>query len=105
MNVLEAYFDAGVNQCSPVQVDIQRVPVYDEDGNEFVTYEPIDYPAIQASYGVVKDWSLTSLLKAGINPNFSIHTGNPTRMEGLGDLDAMNLYLDSILAEGDGSKE
>lgn len=104
MSVLSTYFDKSVNQCSPVQVDTARVLKYDENGREVVTRKEIDYPSIQASHGSEKDWSLANLLKAGINPNFSIHTGNNTRLEGLAAIDFFAAQADSII-ESEKSKE
>lgn len=99
MSVLKHYFDKSVNQASPVQPDYDRVVNYDEDGNEFITYVEVDYPKIQESHGLVGDWSLDALLKAGINPNFSIHTGNPTRLEGIGTIQDAEAYVDSLLVD------
>ena len=97
--VLDKYFSAGIDQSSPVQDDFIRKVNYDEDGNEFITFEKVDYSKLIASNGSVLDWSLNSLLKAGINPNFSIHTGNPTRLEGIGVVDDAQAYVDALFAE------
>lgn len=83
MDVLFKNFSYDIDQHSPVLEDVSRIVQYDEDGNELVSYLPIDYPKIQASFGSVLDWSLDALLKAGINPNFPIHTGLNTRLEGV----------------------
>lgn len=99
MSVLEKYFDTGIDQRSPVQVDYERKVNYDEDGNEFITYELVDYPKIQAANGSVKDWSLNALLKAGINPNFPIRTGINTRLEGIDLVISFEDEADEILAE------
>ena len=101
MSVLSKYFDKSVGQCSPVQLDYKRTVSYDAEGNEIVMYTEVDYPTFQASLGVVKDWSLDALLKAGVNPNFSIHTGNPTRLEGLDSLDSFMSQADEILEDFD----
>lgn len=97
--VLDCYFSAGIDQSSPVQDDFIRKVNYDEDGNEFITYEKEDYSKLIASNGSVFDWSLEALLKAGVNPNFSIHTGNSTRLEGLGVIDDAQAYVDALFAE------
>lgn len=99
--VLDKYFSAGIDQSSPVQKDYDRKVNYDEDGNEFITWEEVDYPKLIRSLGSVSDWSLNSLLKAGINPNFSISTGNPTRLEGLGVIDGAQAYVDALFAENE----
>lgn len=99
MSVLKAYFDPSVSQCSPSRGDFQRVVNYDSDGNEFISYEPIDYPALTASLGKISDWSLDALLKAGIDPSFPIHTGYGTRLEGFGVIDQFAAEADSILSE------
>ena len=83
---------------SPVQPDYNRVVQYDEEGNEIVTYEEVDYPKVQASLGSWTDWSLNTLLKAGINPDFGIHTGNPTRLEGVDMIADLSAQADAILA-------
>lgn len=98
MSVLSAYFDESVNQSSPIQKDYKRVVNYDKDGNEIITYEEVDYPSLQESLGLVSDWSLDSLLKAGINPQFAIHTGNPTRLEGIDYVNEASALADEILA-------
>lgn len=97
--MITKYFNADLDKGSPVQKDFDRVVNYDDEGNEFITYVEVDYAKIVQSHGSVGDWSLNALLKAGINPQFGIHTGNPTRIEGLGDLDAFSQVADSILSE------
>lgn len=98
MSVLKSYFDKSVNQTSRVVPDYDRKVNYDGDGNEVITYVEVDYPTFQESNGLVGDWSLDALLKAGINPNFPIHTGNPTRLEGVDYVNAAVAQLDGILA-------
>lgn len=105
MSVLEKLFDKNVNQCSPVQPDYERLVNYDEEGNEFVSYVEVDYPTLQASHGVVADWSLNALLKAGINPNFPIHTGNPTRLEGVGVVNDAAAMAEAIIDEAIAAQE
>lgn len=99
MSVLKKHFDKSVCQSSPVIGDVERKVSYDEDGNEFVSFVDVDYPAIQARNGEVNDWALNTLLKAGINPNISIHTGLSTRLEGVDAVNSAAAYLDEILAE------
>lgn len=84
---------------SPLQKDFNRVVNYDENGNEYLTWEEVDYPSIQASHGFVSDWSLDSLLKAGIDPGFPIHTGLNTRLEGIGVVNNAVSIADEILSE------
>lgn len=99
MSVLKAYFDETVNQYSPSRGDDQRVVNYDEEGNEFITYEPIDYPALVASRGTVSDWSLDALLKAGVDPKFPIHTGLNTRLQGVDVVNSFEDKADEILQQ------
>ena len=98
-NVLSRHFDMSVNQASPVQPDYDRTVKYDEDGNEIIVYNLVDYPALVKSHGSVIDWSLENLLKAGIDPKFNISTGNPTRLEGLSALGSFESVAESILNE------
>lgn len=82
MSVLKTHYDKNVNVCSPVKEDVQLVISYDEDGNELISFEPVDYSAVIAEHGDVNLWALKSLLKAGINPgSFSIHTSANSRIE------------------------
>lgn len=99
MNVLNAYFDKSIDQRSPVQIDYNRVVKYDEKGNEVITYEEVDYPTFQKSLGKALNWNLNELLKAGINPDFSIHTGFGTRLEGVGVVADFTSQADAILNE------
>lgn len=98
MSVLSAYFDSSLNQASPVQKDYSRVVNYDENGNEYITWEEVDYSSLQAANGKVSDWSLNSLLSAGINPNFPIRTGLNTRLEGIGVVSEATAIADEILS-------
>lgn len=99
MSVLKKYFDKKIHQSSPVQVDYDRVCNYDEDGKEFIVFEKVDYPKIQKANGRVKDWTLDALLAAGINPNFPIHTGYNTRIEGVDVINQASAVADEIFAE------
>lgn len=105
MSVLKAYFNENVNQCSPSRGDLQRVVKYDEDGNEYIVYEEVDYPTLVASRGKVSDWSLNALLSAGIDPRFGIHTGLNTRLEGVDIVNQMSEQVDAIFAELEKEKE
>lgn len=99
MSVLKKYFNHRVKLSSPVQKDYNRVVNYDENGNEFVSYEEVDYSTLVHSQGKVTDWSLNALLSAGINPNFPIHTGLNTRLEGLDVVNQASAFVDSLLSE------
>lgn len=99
MSVLSRLFNEEIDQRSPVQEDVVRKVNVDEDGVEHISWEKVDYPKLQASLGTIDDWSLTNLLKAGIDPAFPIHTGNPTRIEGLGSLSDFEAEAEMIFAE------
>lgn len=105
MSVLKAYFDSSINQCSPVSKDFVRVQNFDENGNEYITYEEFDYPTYQKSLGSVQDWSLDSLMKAGINPAFPIHTGLNTRLEGVDVINDIASIADAILSDDSNKSE
>lgn len=98
MSVLKKYFNKK-SYASPVMDDYDMVVRHDEDGNEFFSLEKVDYPSLAASRGSVAMWSLNNLLKAGISPDFSIHTGYNTRLEGIGTLNDAVATLDAIIAE------
>lgn len=104
MRIIQKYCEHKLHD-SPVQVDFARISNYDEDGNEIVTFEKVDYPSIVRSNGNVNDWRLSSLLKAGIDPSFPIHTGYNTRLDGLSDLDKFHDAIDSVLTETENKSE
>lgn len=95
--MIRKYFDSEVSVSSPVVDDYFRVVNYDENGHEFITYEKEDYPKFQSSLGFASDWSLDSLVKAGISPDFGISTGYASRSDGLDDLASISNIADSIL--------
>lgn len=101
MSTLKSQFDYGLNQNSPVVDEFSRTVHYDEDGKEVVSYEKTDLPAITKSHGVASDWSLNKLLKAGVNPNFGIHTSSPTRLENASEVEQASSefmkFLDNVL--------
>ena len=105
MSALKKYFDKSVNQSSPIQKDLARKVNYDEKGEEYITWEEVDYPSIIKEHGDVSFWSLDALLKAGINPNFPIRTGLNTRLEGVDVVNNAVAELDAILAEDNNNKE
>lgn len=69
---LKKYFDPKVNQFSPICEDYERIVKHDEKGAEHITYEKFDSASYQQSLGPVDNWSMTNLMKAGINPNFPV---------------------------------
>lgn len=103
MNVLKVYFDESIDQRSPVQVDYNRIVKYNEKGEEVVIYQEVDYPSFQKSLGKAINWNLNELLKAGVNPDFSISTGFGTRLEGVGVIADFASQVDAILKESNES--
>lgn len=101
MSVLHSYFDYDCNQCSPVRDDFERVVNVDEDGVEHITYEKVDYPSYQKSLGDASVWSLESLLKAGINPNFNISTSFGTRLDGINTIQQAQAYVDKLVSDNE----
>ena len=98
-NALTRLFNYELNQASPVRDDSVRVEKVDSDGLRYVVYEKFDYPKYQASLGSIIDWSLNNLLKAGISPDFPIHTGFNTRMEGIDTVASVAVDVDNYLNE------
>lgn len=87
------------NCASPLRKDFQRKVNYDAEGKEFITYPEVDYRELQKANGSFLDWSLDSLLKAGVNPDFPIHTGLNTRLEGLSVVEDASKIADEIFSE------
>ena len=104
-NVLEKYFDDSVNQQSPVEIDYVRKVEHDEKSGEYIVYEPFDYADYQKSLGPVQNWTLDALMKAGIDPNFGIFTGYPTRLEGISAVESMSAIADGLLADIENNNE
>lgn len=98
-SVLHLYASKDVNQQSPVRDDYERVVKHDSDGNESVTYRKVDYKELQKSLGSVAMWSLDALLKAGISPDFAIHTGLGTRLDGVSSVERFEEQAEKILSE------
>lgn len=91
-------FDSSVPAFSPVFGDVERKVEFDEDGKEIVSFVPVDYKKINDERGTVDNWSLDSLLKAGINPNFGIHTGSSvSRIEGFDVIENASKDVDVLL--------
>ena len=89
------------NACvqSRVRPDYDRVVNVDEDGDEKITWEMVDYPKIQSSLGSFRLWSLDALMKAGINPDFPIKTGFNTRLDGFGEMSSAVERINAIVDE------
>lgn len=98
MSILKSNF-IKKDYVSPIIEEKEMKISYDEDGREVVTYEKVNFHDIIASNGRASDWSLQSLIKAGIDPNFPIHTGNPTRLDGLDTLDRFTQAVEDIFKD------
>jgi len=104
MSVLKKYFNKK-SYASPVMDDYDRVVRYDEDGNEIISYEKVDYPSLVDSRGTIGVWKLNALLAAGIDPNFNIHTGFNSRIEGVDTVNDALAYTDQLFAEDNNVSE
>lgn len=103
-SVLEKYVNANARMQSPLIGDVQRVVNYDKNGNEIITYAPVDNSAIVKANGSANNWTLNSLLAAGVNPNFPIHTGVGTRLDGYADVANAAAEINALLDEADKAK-
>lgn len=97
-------YDKDFNSCSRVCPDYERVVNIDEDGIERISFELVDYKKIQQSNGSFLLWSLESLMKAGINPDFGIKTGFNTRLDGFGQMSSAVDRINAVLDEKDNEK-
>ena len=98
VNVLSRHFNYALEQRSPDCPDFMRRKRVDEKGNTLFVYVQVDYKAIQKANGDASNWSLKNLLQAGINPQFSIHTGFGTRLEAASQLVEFAVAADAALA-------
>lgn len=97
-NVLSRHFNYDLEQRSPDCEDLVRKKRVDESGNILFVYVPVDYKAIQKANGDADNWSLKNLLQAGINPQFSIHTGFGTRLEAASQLQEFAAAAEAAIA-------
>ena len=104
MKLIEKMFNYELDQRSPIQKDVWRKVDHDEDGIEIISWPEVDYEKLQQSLGTVDDWKLENLLKAGIDPSFSIHTGYNTRLEGVNDINNIEKNLDEIFSNPEYAK-
>lgn len=103
-SVLEKYVNASAPlQASPIP-DYRRTVNYDEEGNEVITYPAVSGSDIVKANGSFLNWSLNSLLSAGINPNFAIHTGIGTRLDGYASILDAVASLDNALQDAPASE-
>lgn len=96
MSFLSKYFSPDLVFPSPVQKTYDQVSDF-VDGVEVRSFVEVDYPKIVASHGSVVDWSLESLVKAGINPSFAIRTSSTSRLDDASSVSSLNSVVDSIL--------
>lgn len=107
MSTLKNNFNYKLNGSSPVHVleDLALRIKKDKDGNSIPVFEPIDYKKIAEDNGTVDMWQLDNLLAAGINPDFPVHTGYNTRLEGIGELGSITEGIDEWLASQKNNEE
>lgn len=96
MNLLSRLYSRGICTVSPCVDDFER-KVSIVDGNEVITFEKVDNRQRVLANGTVAYWSLSNLIKAGINPNTGIHTSPSSRLDGLGELNLFGAAADQIL--------
>lgn len=96
MDLLSRLYSKKVNTQSPCMDDYER-KVSIVDGNEVITFEKVDNRARVIANGNAAYWTLSNMIKAGINPNTGIHTTSTTRLEGMTELNRFNDAADEIL--------
>lgn len=105
MSVLTKLFNREVDCCSPHKDCYEQKIDYDKDLNPIISYCKVDSSKIIEANGKASDWSLSVLLKAGINPSFPIHTSMNSRLEGIGILNGIVDDVDKFFAENTESVE
>ena len=79
---LNSTFNRSLLKSDPVVPEIGRVVRVCDDGSEVVSYEPIDLASIKQSNGIASNWNLSSLIKAGVNPeNIQGHSMSASRLD------------------------
>ncbi|QCS36424.1 hypothetical protein [Capybara microvirus Cap3_SP_363] len=86
----------GEHVPSVVQDDIRLITVVDEEGNVSSTFSKYDPSSV--SYGCVGDWSLNSLISAGINPS-TLNLSTNNRLNKFDEFSDFEAYADSIMRD------
>ena len=82
---------------SPQMVEYHRQELPDANGETHVAYVKTDLNSVRVSNGTGDLWNLSTMLKAGVNPQTFINTGHNTRLEGLSELHTFEASADAIL--------
>lgn len=93
--VLERHYNKKLNTCSPEVKDYERI-IKMVNENEVVTFIEVDNHKRVIANGCEADWKLNNMLKAGINPQTGIHTGNNTRLAGINELNIFKVTTDKL---------
>lgn len=98
---LDSTFNRSLLKSDPVVPEIGRVVRVCDDGSEVVSYEPIDLASIKQSNGIASNWNISSLIKAGVNPeNIQGHSMSASRLDSQaavsGVADQVDKFFDSI---------
>lgn len=88
----------------PIRGDVRRT-VTKIDGVDIPMFKEVDYPSLTAKLGSADDWQLNKLVRAGVDPKFPIHTGQPTRLEGVNTVQEAVKMADEIIAETNSKTE
>lgn len=98
MSVLKQNFDYAVDQCSPSMPPAVMLTIeHDAEGATLEKFITIDESEAIKSNGTSDMWLLGSLLKAGIDPKFGIHTGDATHLEGVDTIKQFASEADKII--------
>lgn len=90
-------FDKKAVCQSPVCDDYERVVEVDETGDEHIAFKKVDYRKIQESLGSCENWSLRSLVAAGIDPDFGTRTGFGTGLQAASAIGAAAAAITGVL--------
>ncbi|QCS36054.1 hypothetical protein [Capybara microvirus Cap1_SP_107] len=85
---------------SQPQDDIRVVVAYDEDGNQYTTFQP--YEGDPDKFGTADDWSLSNLMAAGIDPASFNTTYSPlTRLDSAAEFAQISSVAEALIDELD----
>ena len=99
MNVLQRHYDFQVDVFSPDCPDYIKTTTVNESGNPIPVYVEVDNKKLCESLGTVDNYSLRSLLAAGINPDTHIHTGLASRLDGFSVVKSVESALNNLETE------
>lgn len=94
MNSLALKYNHSINTASPLFEGLERIVNYDQDGNEVISFAVSN---VKLNFGKVVNFSLDSMIKAGINPDsMRVNTSSVSRVDSLDKFDELSQIAEKV---------